>query len=133
MMGEEHKQMARPVLGRRRAEVCCPRERAVEMVFGLLEIGLRCPEKLFCLRCGSVSISPIARVKTCLQFADPIPAGGNRGTRTCLQVVLKPALVELPIVERAQFRGQPPERANKSKRYPASNSPRRVNNCPTQT
>src|ERR1700730_7788827 len=35
VMGEEHLRMARPVLGAGRAAVGCPRERPVEMVFGL--------------------------------------------------------------------------------------------------
>src|ERR1700754_3610256 len=77
VMGEEHKQMARPVLGGHRAEVRCPRERPIEMVFSLLEIGLRCPKKLFRFRCGVGGSNPFARVKACLQFSDPIPAGGN--------------------------------------------------------
>ncbi len=115
-MGEEHKQMARPVLGGRRAEVRCPRERPIEMVFGLLEIGLRCPEKLFRFRCGIGGSNPFACVKACLQFANPIPAGGDRGTWTCLQVELEPALVELPIVEPSEFRGQPAERTDELQR-----------------
>src|ERR1700692_3132601 len=77
VMGEQPKQMTRPVLGGRRAELRCPRERPIEMVFGLLEIGLRCPEKLFRFRCGIGGSNPFARVKACLQFANPIPAGGD--------------------------------------------------------
>src|ERR1700716_2104313 len=38
MVGAEHLEMSRPVLGGCRTVARCPRERSIEMVFGLLEL-----------------------------------------------------------------------------------------------
>ena len=86
------------------------RQRRVEMVFRLLKDGWRGPEKPFGVRRsgngGSVGASEEAR----LQFADPVPAGGERKARILGQVPLEPSLVESGVIERPKDRGQAAQR-----------------------
>ena len=51
----------------------------------------------------------MARVEARLQLTDPIPARSEYQVRIGLQVLLKPALIELRIVEGGEARGQAAE------------------------
>src|SRR6516162_67800 len=51
----------------------------------------------------------MARVEARLQLTDPIPARSEYEVRIGLQLLLKPALIELRIAERGEARGQAAE------------------------
>src|SRR6266550_2140972 len=93
----------------------CPRECAIEMVFGGLEGQPGRPEKHLRLCCCLHGGYEIFREEVRLQLADPIPAGGECQLRVALHMLLTRILVELRIIERRQSGRQPAKRAYEHK------------------
>ena len=63
-----------PPIGRRRVAGGGVGQRAVELIFGLFEVGWRCPQKLLRPRRGRDGRRIIAGKEARLQLADPVPA-----------------------------------------------------------
>src|SRR6266511_1756359 len=87
----------------------CPRECAIEMVFGGLEGQPGRPEKHLRLCCRPHGGYEIFCKEVRLQLADPIPAGDEYQRRIALHLLRKRILVEPRIIERRESGRQPAE------------------------
>ena len=99
-------EMPRPLRGRGRVAECGPRQRGVELVFRRLEQLRWAPPQPSRPRRGVEGCGIVAGEEARLELADPVPALGQRQRRIGRQVPFEPPLVELPVVERTESRGQ---------------------------
>jgi hypothetical protein len=102
--------MLLPLVYRRGVAGCGEGQRAVENIFGLFEVGWRCPQQPLRLRRCLDGRRVVAGKEARLQLADPIPALDKRQIRIFRKVALDPSLIKLLIVERAESRRQAPQR-----------------------
>src|SRR5260370_21993060 len=116
VMVEQHLEISRALVGGRRIAACRERERGIENAFSFLDERGSNPEKLLRFRGRGQCRRVVPCVEARLQFADPIPAGGDRQLRTALQKLLEPALIELVVVEAPESPCQAAKRPNEPER-----------------
>src|ERR1700720_1395169 len=82
------------------------RECTVKVILGDLEAGGRCPKQSLCIQRRLNRRRVVSGKETRLYLSDPIPTFRQRKTSVTCQMTLELKLVEVLVIERAEFRCQ---------------------------
>src|SRR5579871_2639926 len=105
--------MFSPLGGRTHVVVCCSSECAEKMVFRAFDERRRSPKVRMRFQRSINSRGIVLSIKARLQLADPVPARGYGVIWVFLQILLKPALVEVRMIEGYKAWLLSPENPNK--------------------